>query len=89
MLSNFNLKEFENIRSSAGTGIHGYGYYDTHTRPVNIRLSKLPISTDSWYPFLIFVSYPLRVFSADIRRYGFFLTSLIARLVKGGILKKL
>jgi len=24
--------------SLAGTGIHGYGYYDTCTRPVNMRV---------------------------------------------------
>jgi len=55
-----------------GTGIHGYGYYDTCTRPVNIRVSKIPVSAGSGYPFLIFVSYPFQVLSADTRGYEFF-----------------
>jgi len=29
--------------SLAGTGIHGYGYYDT--RPANMRVSKIPVPT--------------------------------------------
>jgi len=58
--------------SLAGTGIYGYEYYDTRTRPVNIWVSKIPIPADCGYPFLIFVSYPLRVLSADTRRYEYF-----------------
>jgi len=58
--------------SLAGTGIHGYGYYDTRTRLVNMRVSKIPVPMGSGYPFLIFVSYLLRVLSADTRRYEFF-----------------
>jgi len=58
--------------SLAGTGIHGYGYYDTRTRPVNMRVSKIPVHAGSGYPFLISVSYPLRVLSTDTREYGFF-----------------
>jgi len=59
-------------KSLAGTGIHEYGYYNTHTRPINMRVSKIPVPAGNGYPFLIFVSYPLRVLSADTRGYGFF-----------------
>jgi len=52
-------------KSLAGTDIYGYGYYDTRTRPVNMRVSKIPIPAGSGYPFLIFISYPLRVLSAS------------------------
>jgi len=55
--------------SLAGTGIHGYGYYDTRTRPVNMRVSKISVPAGSGYRFLIFVFYPLRVLSADTREY--------------------
>jgi len=58
--------------SLAGTGIHGYGYYDTRTRPVNMWVSKIPIPAGNGYPFLISVFYPLRVLSADTRDYKFF-----------------
>jgi len=58
--------------SLAGTGIHGYGYYETHTHPVNMRVSKIPVPAGSGYPFLISIFYLLRVLSADIRGYGFF-----------------
>jgi len=37
-----------------------------------MRVSKIFVPTGSRYPFLIFISYPLRVLSADIRRYEFF-----------------
>ena len=47
--------------SLADTGIHGYGYYDTRTRLVNIRVSKIPVSADNEYPFLISIFYSLRV----------------------------
>jgi len=57
-------------------GIHGYGYYDTRTRPVNMRVSKIHVLAGIGFPFLIFVSYLLRVLSADIRGYRFF-TSLV------------
>jgi len=40
-----------------GTGIHGYGYYDTRTRPVNIRVYK-PVPVTREYPFTIYISYP-------------------------------
>jgi len=53
-------------------GIHGYGYYDTHTRPVNMRILKILILASNEYPYLIFVSYPLQVLSADTRMYEFF-----------------
>jgi len=46
-------------------GIHGYKYYDTRTRPVNMRVSKISIPTDNGYSFLISVSNPLGVLSAD------------------------
>jgi len=46
-------------------GIHGYGYYDTRTRPVNMRVSKISVPAGNGYPFLISVSYQLRVLSAD------------------------
>jgi len=52
--------------------IHGYGYYDIRTRPVNMWVLKILVSTNSGYPFLIFVSYPLRVLSTDTRGYEFF-----------------
>jgi len=58
--------------SLAGTGIHGYEYYDTRTRPINMRVSKIPLPAGSRYRFLISVFYPLRVLSADTRRYRFF-----------------
>jgi len=58
--------------SLAGTGIHGYGYYDTRTRPVNMRVSKLPVLVGSGYPFLISVFYSLRILFADTREYEFF-----------------
>jgi len=58
--------------SLAGTGIHGYGYYDTRIRPVNMQVSKILVPADSGYPFLIFVFYPLRILSTDIHEYGFF-----------------
>jgi len=58
--------------SLASTSIHGYGYYDTRTRPVNMRVSKILVLTGSGYPFLISVFYPLRVLSMDTHRYGFF-----------------
>jgi len=29
--------------SLAGTDIHGYGYYDTRTRSVNMRVSKISV----------------------------------------------
>jgi len=38
---------------------HGYGYYDTRSCPINMRVSKLLVLTGSRYPFLIFVFYPL------------------------------
>jgi len=59
--------------SLAGTGIHGYGYYDTRTHLVNMRVSKIPIPAGSGYPFLKSIFYPLRVLSANTRGYGFFL----------------
>ena len=55
-----------------GTGIHGYGYYNTRTHPVNMWVSKIPIPASSGYPFLISISYPLRILSIDTRGYGFF-----------------
>jgi len=58
--------------SLVGTGIHGCGYYNTRTRPVNKRVSKILVSVDSGYPFLISIFYPLRVLSVDTRRYEFF-----------------
>jgi len=58
--------------SLAGTGIHGYGYYDTCTRLVNMRVSKIPVPAGSGYAFLIFIFYLLRVLSANTRRYGSF-----------------
>jgi len=63
----FQKKKEKNVKggvSLAGTGIHGYEYYDTRTRPVNMRVSKIPVPTGSGYPFLIFVFYPLWVLSA-------------------------
>ena len=63
--------------SLAGTGIHGYEYYDTRTHPVNMRVSKISIPAGSGYPFLISIFYMLRVLSADTRGYEFFLTSLV------------
>jgi len=58
--------------SLAGTGIHGYEYYDTRTRPVNMRVSKVFVPAGRGYPLLIFISYPLRILSADIRVYEYF-----------------
>jgi len=52
--------------------IHEYGYYDIHTRPINMRVSKILVPACSGYPFLISISYPLRVLSADTRGYEFF-----------------
>jgi len=39
-MSNFKERREKNVKgvSLAGTGIHGYGYYDTCTRPVNMRV---------------------------------------------------
>jgi len=70
----FQRKEREKCQgvSLAGTGIHGYGYYDTRTRPVNMRVSKIPVPIGNGYPFLISIFYPLRVLSTDTRGYGFF-----------------
>jgi len=53
-------------------GIHGYRYYDTRTYLVNMQVSKILIPAGSGYPFLIFVSYPLRVLSTDTRKYKYF-----------------
>jgi len=58
--------------SIAGTGIHRYRYYDTRMRPVNMRILKIHVPVTYGYPFTIFISYPLRVLSADTRRYEFF-----------------
>jgi len=58
--------------SLAGTGIHGYGYYDTRTYPINMRVSKILVPAGSGYLFLISLFYPLRVLSADTREYRFF-----------------
>jgi len=58
--------------SLAGTGIHGYRYYDTRTRPVNMRVSKIPVPTCKRHSFLISVFYPLRVLFTDTREYEFF-----------------
>jgi len=52
--------------SLAGTGIHEYGYYDTYTCPVNMRVSKIPVPASSGYPFLVFIFYSLRILSADV-----------------------
>jgi len=70
----FQRKEREKYQggSLAGTSIHRYGYYDTRTHPVNIRVSKIPVPTGNRYPFLISIFYPLRVLSANTREYGFF-----------------
>jgi len=54
------------------TWYHGYGYYDTRTCPINIRVSKIPVPVGTRYPFLIFIFYILRVLSTDIRGYGYF-----------------
>jgi len=71
---NFKERREKNVKgvSLAGTNIHGYGYYDTRTRPVNMRVSKIPVPAGSGYPFLISVLYPLRVLSADTHGYEFF-----------------
>jgi len=58
--------------SLAGTGIHGYEYYDTRTRSVNMRVSKIPVPVGSEYPFLISIFYPLWVLSTDTREYRLF-----------------
>jgi len=60
-MSNFKERREKNVKvvSLMGMDIHGYWYYDTRTRPVNMQISN------SGYPFLIFVFYPLRVLSAD------------------------
>jgi len=58
--------------SLAGTGIYGYEYYDTRIRPINMRVSKIPVLAGSGYPFLLFVFYLLRVLSTDTHGYGFF-----------------
>jgi len=52
----------------------GYGYprVQIRIRPINMRVSKIPVPAGSGYPFLISVFYPLRVLSADTRGYGFF-----------------
>jgi len=55
-----------------GTGIHEYVYYDTRTRPVNMRVFKIIVPITRRYPFTIFISYLLRVLSADTWGYGFF-----------------
>ena len=56
----------------SGTGIHGYEYYDTRTRPVNMRVLKILVPASSGYPFLIFVSYSLQVLSTDTHEYEYF-----------------
>jgi len=58
--------------SLASTVIHEYGYYDTRTRLVNMRVSKISVPAGSRYPFLISVFYPLRVLSVDTCEYRFF-----------------
>ena len=55
-----------------GKGIHGYGYYDNRTCPVKMPVSKIPVPMGSGYPFLISVSYPLQVLSADTHGYEYF-----------------
>jgi len=53
-------------------GIHGFGYYDTRTHPVNMRVLKIHVLVTRGYQFNIFISYPLRVLSADTRMYEYF-----------------
>jgi len=55
-----------------GTGVHTYGYYITRICPINTRVLKIPVPVTHGYPFTISIFYPLRVLSADTRRYGFF-----------------
>ena len=55
-----------------GKGIHGYGYYDTRTCPVNMRVLKISVPVTRRYLFTIFISYPVRILSADTHGYGFF-----------------
>jgi len=73
-MSNFKERKEKNVKgvSLAGTSIHGYGYYDTHTRLVTMRVSKIFVPVGSGYPFLIFIFYSLQVLSADTRGYRFF-----------------
>jgi len=59
-MPNFKERKEKNVKgiSLAGTGIHEYGYYDTRTHPVNMRVSKISVPAGSGYPFSI--------------RYGFY-----------------
>jgi len=51
---------FFNVNLSiAGTGIHGYNYYDTRTRHVNMQILKILVPVTRKYPFTISISYPL------------------------------
>jgi len=56
-MPDFKERKEKNVKgmSLAVTGIHGYGYYNTRTRPVNI----IPVPAGNGYLFLIFVFYPL------------------------------
>jgi len=47
--------------SLAGMSIHGYEYYDIHTRPVNMWVSKIPVPTGSGYPFFTRGGFYLRI----------------------------
>ena len=58
--------------SLAGTVIHGYGYYEIRTCPINMWVSKILVPTSTGYPFLISIFYPLQVLSANTRGYEFF-----------------
>ena len=68
-MPNFKVRKKKNIKECK---FSGYEYYDTHTRPVNMRILKIPVPAGSGYPFLISIFYPLRVLSTDIRGYKFF-----------------
>jgi len=58
------------------TSIHEYEYYDTRTRPVNIRILKIFVPVIRRYSFTIFISYLLRVLSTNTKNKFFDILNL-------------
>jgi len=73
-MTNVKERKEKNVKGCkfAGTGIHGYGYYDIRTRLVNMRVSKIPIPAGSGYPVLISVFICCRFYPRILADTNFF-----------------